>query len=324
MILGFIEHDRGKLNEASLEMLTLARDVAEELDVSLEAVLIGEEARPLAEGLAAYGVSEAHLVEDERLDDYAPAAWAQCMVELIEELEPEAVMASGTERGNEVMAYVAARTDLPMAANCIEIAAEEDEPFEVTRIRWGGSLLEEALLEGEPKLLTVAAHVIEAEEADEEEDLTINEVESDLDDDDFRVKVTDRVQPEEGVTLTDARVVVSGGRGVGSPEGFAVLEELAELLGGAVGCSRVVTNNGWRPHSDQVGQTGARVAPDLYIACGISGAIQHWVGCMGAKKILVINTDKDAPIVAKADYAVIADLHEILPAISAEVRKLKG
>ena len=324
MILGFIEHDRGKLNEASLEMLTLARDVAEELDVSLEAVLIGEDARPLAEGLAAYGVSEAHLVEDERLDDYAPAAWAQCMVELIEELEPEAVMASGTERGNEVMAYVAARTDLPMAANCIEINAEEDEPFEVTRIRWGGSLLEEALLEGEPKLLTVAAHVIEAEEADEEEDLTINEVESDLDDDDFRVKVTDRVQPEEGVTLTDARVVVSGGRGVGSPEGFSVLEELAELLGGAVGCSRVVTNNGWRPHSDQVGQTGARIAPDLYIACGISGAIQHWVGCMGAKKILVINTDKDAPIVAKADYAVIADLHEILPAISAEVRKLKG
>ena len=324
MILGFIEHDRGKLNEASLEMLTLARDVAEQLDVSLEAVLIGEEARPLAEELAAYGVSEAHLVEDERLDDYAPAAWAQCMVELIEELEPEAVMASGTERGNEVMAYVAARTDLPMAANCIEINAEEDEPFEVTRIRWGGSLLEEALLEGEPKLLTVAAHVIEAEEADEEEDLTINEVEPDLDDDDFRVKVTDRVQPEEGVTLTDARVVVSGGRGVGSAEEFAVLEELAELLGGAVGCSRVVTNNGWRPHSDQVGQTGARIAPDLYIACGISGAIQHWVGCMGAKKILVINTDKDAPIVAKADYAVIADLHEILPALSAEVRKLKG
>ena len=131
-------------------------------------------------------------------------------------------------------------------------------------------------LEGEPKLLTVAAHVIEAEEADEEEDLTINEVEPELDDDDFRVKVTDRVQPEEGVTLTDARVVVSGGRGVGSSEGFAVLEELAELLGGAVGCSRVVTNNGWRPHSDQVGQTAAQYPPDLYIACVISGVIIHW------------------------------------------------
>ncbi len=330
MILGLIEHDRGKLNEASLEMLTLARDVAEQLDVSLEAVIIGEDGRPLAEELAAYGVSEAHIVEDERLDDYAPAAWAQCVVELMDELEPEAVMASGTERGNEVMAYVAARTDLPMAANCIEVSAEEDEPFEVTRIRWGGSLLEEALLDGEPKLLTIAAHVIEASprwrgaEADDAEDLTINDVELDLDDDDFRVKVSARVQPEEGISLTDARVVVSGGRGVGSPEGFAVLEELAELLGGAVGCSRVVTNNGWRPHSDQVGQTGARVAPDLYIAAGISGAIQHWVGCMGAKKILVINTDKDAPIVAKADYAVIADLHEILPAISAEVRKRKG
>jgi electron transfer flavoprotein alpha subunit len=116
-------------------------------------------------------------------------------------------------------------------------------------------------------------------------------------------------------------VVVSGGRGVGSEAGFAAIEALAELLGAAVGCSRVVTNQGWRPHADQVGQTGKRVAPDLYIACGISGAIQHWVGMQAAKNVLAINIDPDAPMVTKADYAVIGDLHEIVPAIVAEIRR---
>src|SRR5690606_28160751 len=117
-----------------------------------------------------------------------------------------------------------------------------------------------------------------------------------------------------------AGVVVSGGRGVGSAEGYRVLEELAELLGGAVGCSRVATNNGWRPHSDQVGLTGTKVAPKLYIACGISGATQHWVGCMDAKAILAINTDPDAPMVTRSTYSVIGDLHEVLPAVIAEIR----
>jgi electron transfer flavoprotein alpha subunit len=126
------------------------------------------------------------------------------------------------------------------------------------------------------------------------------------------------------VTLGTAPGVVSGGRGVGGAEGFALLEELAELLGGAVGCSRVATNNGWRPHADQVGQTGTRIAPDLYIACGISGATQHWVGCMSSKKILAINTDKDAPMVTRADYAVLGNLHEVLPALIAEVRARRG
>ncbi len=137
-------------------------------------------------------------------------------------------------------------------------------------------------------------------------------------------RVTERVTVSEGITLTTAPVVVSGGRGVGSPEGFRVLEELAGLLGGAVGCSRVVTNSGWRPHSDQVGQTGTRVAPNLYVACGISGAIQHWVGMMASKNVLAINTDAEAPMVTKADYAVVGDLHPILDAIVAEVKRRRG
>ena len=142
-----------------------------------------------------------------------------------------------------------------------------------------------------------------------------------LTDEDVRVRVVRREEPAAGtISLGEAKVVVGGGRGVGSADGFAVLQQLADALGGAVGGSRVVTNLGWRPHADQIGQTGLRIGADLYIACGISGAIQHWVGCKGAKKILAINTDRDAPIVQRADYAVIGDLHEVVPAIVAALR----
>jgi electron transfer flavoprotein alpha subunit len=127
-----------------------------------------------------------------------------------------------------------------------------------------------------------------------------------------------------GVSLEDADVVVSGGRGVGSSEGFGIIEELAELLGGAVGCSRAVTMAGWRPHTDQVGQTGTKISPEIYIACGISGATQHMAGCKGAKKLLAINPDAEASIFASADYAVVGDLHAVVPAISAEIRKVRG
>jgi len=145
---------------------------------------------------------------------------------------------------------------------------------------------------------------------------------SDLD----RVVVVSETVPTltSGVSLTDADVVVSGGRGVGSAEGFSVIEELAALLGGAVGCSRAVTSAGWRPHTDQVGQTGSKISPEIYIACGISGATQHMAGCKGAKRLLAINPDGEASIFASADYAVIGDLHEIVPAISEEIRKARA
>jgi electron transfer flavoprotein alpha subunit len=143
-----------------------------------------------------------------------------------------------------------------------------------------------------------------------------------LADKDFRVRVAARVEPTGStVSLANARVVVGGGRGVGSAEGFQALEELAGLLAAAVGCSRAVTSQGWRPHADQIGQTGTRIAPELYIACGVSGAIQHMVGCKGARHILAINSDPEASIIAQADYAIIGDLHQIIPALCAEIRK---
>ncbi len=237
---------------------------------------------------------------------------------------PTAVVASGTDRGNEVMAYVGARTGLPLAANCLTAEpAAAGQPIELTRQRWAGSLVEEARLSASTALLTVAPHAVAEERADAEGTPIIEAFTPELAASDLASRVVRRIEPEAGrVSLAEARVVVGGGRGVGSAEGFAELEELAALLGGAVGVSRVVTSAGWRPHAEQVGQTGLRIAPDLYIACGISGAIQHIVGCQAAKVILAINKDPEAPIMQRARYAVIGDLHAIVPAISAEVRRV--
>ncbi|HEY5389248.1 MAG TPA: electron transfer flavoprotein subunit alpha/FixB family protein, partial [Solirubrobacteraceae bacterium] len=183
-------------------------------------------------------------------------------------------------------------------------------------------LLEEATLEGSPVLATTALHAFAP--PPREGTASVEHFAPALEEGDLAVSVTEHVEAGGGgVSLADADVVVSGGRGVGSAEAFAVVEELAQLLGGAVGCSRAVTMAGWRPHSDQVGQTGTKIAPELYIACGISGATQHMAGCKGAKRLLAINADAEAPIFASADYAVIGDLHEVLPAVGEAIRKAR-
>jgi len=249
---------------------------------------------------------------------YSPDGWAAALAQATTERGPTVVVGPGTERGNEVLAHVAAILDLPMAANCT--SATPGDPLTLTRVRWGGSLLEEARLHGSPALLTVAAHAVTADPAADTVDVELIPAAAE-----GRVRVSERVETiTAGVSLADADVVVSGGRGVGSAEGFAVIEELAALLGAAVGCSRAVTSAGWRPHTDQVGQTGTKISPSLYIACGISGATQHMAGCKGAKKLMAINPDNEASIFTSADYAVIGDLHEVVPAISAEIRKARG
>jgi electron transfer flavoprotein alpha subunit len=262
---------------------------------------------------------ELSAVAIDAAEAYAPAAWAQTLVELAEERGAGAVVGPGTDRGNEVLAHVAAKLDQPMSANCMNVTA--GEPATVTRVRWGGSLLEEARVHGAPLVLTVAPHAVAATAPADVMAVPVSASASAAD----RVVVSETIPASTaGVSLADADVVVSGGRGVGSSEGFSVIEELASLLGGAVGCSRAVTSAGWRPHSDQVGQTGTKISPEIYIACGISGATQHMAGCKGAKRLLAINPDGDASIFASADYAVIGDLHEVVPAISAEIRKVRG
>ena len=276
-----------------------------------------------ADELAAQALTFARTVSDGSVipvsisGDYAPAAWGQTLADLVEARLPTAVVAAGTERGNEVLAHAAAILDLPLSANTIAFAA--GAPPTVTRVRWGGSLLEEALLHGSTLLMTVAPHAVVADGKLVEAEVVAPSHHA------LAVAPTKRVgAASAGVSLEDAKVVVSGGRGVGSAEGFQIIEELAGLLGGAVGCSRAVTSAGWRPHTDQVGQTGTKVAPDIYIACGISGATQHMAGCKGAKRLLAINEDGEASIFAHADYGVIGNLHEVVPAISAEIRKARA
>ncbi len=330
MLLVVLEHDRGEIAEASLEGLTFGRNLAAALNVPLSAVaLVGAEqaAGPLADIAAKYGAIKTYCLVDPLLADYGPEAWGSALGQLISSSSPVAVLAAGTDRGNEVIAQIAATLDLPMTANCLDVtpAATTDAPWAITRTRWGGSLLEDATLDAKIRLLTITHHSLEALPADQAVPPQTESFAIALDSSLSRSVVADRVMREaSGATLTTARVVVGGGRGVGSPEGFGILEELAATLGGVVGCSRAVTNSGWRNHADQVGQTGTRIAPDIYLACGISGAIQHWVGAMASKKILAINTDPEANMVTRADYAVIGDLHQVVPAINAEIKRRRA
>jgi electron transfer flavoprotein alpha subunit len=301
--------------ELSAQATSLGRSVADGLGTDLAAVVVGDTPVEAA-------VDTVWRVRHEVLSDYAPGAWGEAIVQLAAQQMPAAVVAPGTDRGNEVLAHVAALADLPMVANVIEIDSRSDV-WRLVRVRWGGSLLEEAELEAAVRLVSAAPHAFPASPPATTPPAEVV-FEPSLGEEHVVTRVVDRVTAEAGITLATAPVVVSGGRGVGGPEGFRPLEELAELLDGAVGCSRVVTNNGWRPHSDQVGQTGTRVAPDVYIACGISGAIQHWVGMMASKHVIAVNTDAEAPMVTKADYALIGDVAEVVPAIVAEIRRRRG
>lgn len=324
-VLVLCDHDRGALAEASLEALTFGRKLANDLGVACGAVLIGEGADNASTSLASYGADNIYLVEHSLLTDYGPSAWGESLVQLVNKVAPTAVLASGTDRGNEVIAHLAANLDAPFVANCLTADTANPSTWLMTRVQWGGSLLEDSELSTEQvKIFTVAHHGIEAEQSESSNSGQKESFAPELEESVTQTIVADRVVLTQGITLSTSPVVVGGGRGVGSAEAFSPLEELAAELNGVVGCSRAVTNNGWRPHSDQVGQTGTRIAPQIYIANGISGAIQHWVGAMAAKNILAINIDPEANMVAKAGYAVIGDLHQVVPAVLEEVRRRKS
>lgn len=321
MILSILEQRTGELPETSLEALTAARELAQATNNPLEALLIGRHTKHLLSQLK--GCAKALLVEDPKLDSYVPEAHAKIAAEIIQKRSPKMVVASGTDLGNDWLSRVAARLDLGLASGCTEFKLESTV-LRVTRFNWGGSLFEEAELLSTPKLITVQPHAVTKKDGEGPEP-AMETVSVALTERDFRIQVKQLLASEKkGITLQDAKVVIGGGRGMGAAENFKMLEELAGLMNGAVGGSRVATNNGWRPHSDQIGQTGQIIAPDLYIACGISGAIQHMVGCKASKRILVINKDPEAPIFQRADFGVVGDALQVIPALIAEVKKAKG
>lgn len=319
MILVLVDHDRGELDPLSLRAITAAC----KLEASVEAVVIGKEGAGLAEIVGQYGAKKLHVANHGALSDYTPMASGRALKDLAERLKPVAIFAAGSPRGNEQLAHLASFLDLPMAAECSEI--KFGTPHIVSRARWAGNLIEEAEVHSELLIASVLAFATEPVSVNGPSAM-IEEFTPNLEDADSLVHVISRDNGESsgGVTLTDAKVIVSGGRGVGGPEGFGSIEALATLLGGAVGCSRVVTSSGWRPHLEQVGQTGTKVAPDLYIACGISGAMQHIAGMKNSKTIVAINTDPEAPIFKYADYAIVGDLHKVLPALTSAIQEAKG
>ncbi|HEY7042800.1 MAG TPA: electron transfer flavoprotein subunit alpha/FixB family protein [Nocardioidaceae bacterium] len=324
--LVLVETDSQEATETSIETLTFARDLARRRDGgSLHAVLVGPlepavRATALSQ-LGDQGVDVVHLAQAEALSSYSAASWASAMCGVVASESADAVLAAGTPRGSEIMAHVATRLDAVMAANVVGVA--ESEPLVVARQVMGGSVLELMSVSSTPVVLTVAGHAVEPASAEPITEPEVRAFEPELAESDLvgRVVRVEAGESDDTAALTGARVVVGAGRGAGSANGFGDLLELTELLGGALGVSRVVTSLGWRPHHEQVGQTGSRISPDVYIACGISGAIQHWAGCSSAKTILAINTDPDAPMVTKAHYAVIGDLHEVVPAINEELRR---
>ena len=344
-VLCLVELDESGVTDASLRALTFARALAasgppdpglpEPVPGSaapggagpvLAAVAFGPAGRVPARELARYGVTEAYVVEPAALDGYAPQAWARTLEGLLGVTLAAAVVAAGTDCGSEVLAHLGAMTGQPMAANCIAAAPAADGTLAVSRQRWAGLLIEDATVAGTPALLTVATDAVLAEPvppgpAGDPADPPVHVHEPELNPADLQVRAAVSAGGDGGVSLATARVVVGGGRGVGGPDGFAPLEELASLLGGVVGVSRVVTSQGWRPHTQQVGQTGTKITPELYLACGISGAIQHMAGCASARHIVVINTDPSAPILSRADYAVIGDLAEVIPALVAALKE---
>ena len=326
MILVLVEvSPAGEAVETSREAITLARELsAAGGGVPIDAVVVGTPDDALVGVLASYGVRRVHALTGSAYDSFAGAAWAAGLLEVRERAGSVVIMAAGTPRGNEVLAHVGARTGVPMAANVISFGGLS--PFTVTRQVVGGAALEEMQLSQRPAIFTVAGHAVEAVPADAAGAGELVIETPDVADADLvaRVVSTDEPEPDLSGALKSARVVVGAGRGAGSADGFGDLLELAELLDAPLGVSRVVTSLGWRPHHEQVGQTGSRISPDLYIPCGISGAIQHWAGCSTAKAILAINTDPDAPMVTKATHAVIGDLHEVIPAINAEIRRRRS
>jgi len=327
-----VELDGEAVADASLRALTLARGLASGSGTAAVVFVappgvdlpVVSELAASAE-LAAYGAGDVYVVSG--LNGYAPQAWARALAELLQAAtsapgsSAPAVVAAGTERGNEVLAHLGAITGLPMAANCVAAVPADGGVLDIVRQRWAGLLLEEAVLDAPAALLTVAIDAVAAEPRPvAAAAAVVHAVSVSVSDADLVVRAAESAAGAGGASLATARVVVGGGRGVGSAAGFASLEELAELLGGVVGVSRVVTSEGWRPHSMQVGQTGTKITPDLYLACGISGAIQHFAGCAGAKHIIAINTDPSAPMMTRADYAIVGDLHEVLPALLESLR----
>jgi electron transfer flavoprotein alpha subunit len=318
-ILVYTEYVDGGFKKSAFEVVSEGRRLADGLGTDLTAVVLGHGITDAAGQLGTYGADTVLVADDEALADYAADAFTDTLFKIIEERQPRIVLAVAAVATKEVMARLAARLNTGLAMECGELRLDDDRLM-ATRTLYGGKVIADVVVTGTPAMAVLrpnVATIVEAPKAGGVEAVAAVTERA-------RTRVTGkRMQSDCGLDLTEADYVCSGGRGMGC-EDFSLLEDLADVLGGAVGASRNAVDEGWRPVSDQVGQTGKVVAPKIYFACGISGAIQHLAGIRTSKVIIGINKDPDAPIFKIADYGIVDDLFEVVPHISAAVRDLKG
>ncbi|HEY8447096.1 MAG TPA: electron transfer flavoprotein subunit alpha/FixB family protein [Thermomicrobiales bacterium] len=319
------EATEGALRPVSLEIVSAGRQVADSLGQPLVAALLGSGIESAARELARFGVERVLVVDDPRLAAYTAGATTAVLASIARQLEPSVILIPGTTAGRDFAPRLAARLRTGLAADCVELAVEDGAVVAVRPILGGRVQTAVNLGGSRPQMATIRPGSFEKATASGSEG-TVEPIPVDLSDDDLRVLVKGLVTEESnGATRLDqAPVIVAGGRGLKEPENFQLIEELAAELGAAVGASRAVVDAGWRPHHEQVGQTGQTVSPRLYIAVGISGAVQHLVGMQGSDYIVAINRDPDAPIFKIASFGIVGDLFEVVPAVIAELRAAKA
>lgn len=322
----FTEQRDGNLQKVALELLGKGREIANNLSTKLTAVMIGYEVEPLAKTLIAHGADEVLVVDHKLLKNYTTDGYARVLAQLSKERKPEIIFIGATYIGRDLGPRVAAKVATGLTADCTSLEVDGDtQNLLMTRPAFGGNLMATIECpEFRPQMATVRPGVFSVPCVDETRVGSVEVVKVELGENDIRTKVMEIVKSmKEKIDITEAEILVSGGRGVGAKENFALLKDLADALGGVVTGSRATVDAGWIDRAYQVGQTGKTVRPKLYIACGISGAIQHLAGMQDSEFIIAINKDESAPIMGVADIAVVGDLNKILPEMVKEIRAQK-
>lgn len=317
-ILAITEQVDGCFKHISFEVLSAGRKIADSLGGPLTAAVMGAEVDAIAGQTAEYGAQRILVANHDGLKDSLSDACTDAAAQLVAASDPAVVLIGATSLGRDIAARLSARMDAPLAMDCVDVRVDGDQ-IVATRPVYGGKALADVGLTGSPAIVALRPRAVEAvvaQAAGEVETVAIDLAGTTL-------KLVEKHLETGKIDLTEADVVVTGGRGMGGDD-FAVVEALANALGGAVGASRSAVDEGWRPVSDQVGQTGKVVAPNLYIACGVSGAIQHLAGMASSRVVVAINKDADAPIFSKCDFGIVGDLFDVVPAVTAEIEKLKG
>jgi electron transfer flavoprotein alpha subunit len=319
-ILVWIEQFEGEGTSVSWEALGAARKVADALGVGVSAAAFGSGASGVAKEAIAYGADKVYVCEDDTLSSYRAAPYGALLAKLAAETKPEAILAGATSSGRDILAIAGVDLEAGVIPDCTALDVE-DGKIKATRPVYAGKLMSGLYASPAPALISLRSRAFAAAERDEGRSGDVVEIEPALSAGEIGVEVLGLDAAEGEVSLTDAGIIVSGGRGVGGPEGYEPIRQLAEVLGAAVGASRAAVDAGWIPYSYQVGQTGKTVSPDLYIACGISGAIQHLAGMRTSKVIVAINKDPEAPIFKLAQYGIVGDLFKVVPALTEELKK---